>query len=124
MSDPVDAAIAGMPELPRRNGELVFAAPWQARAFGIAIALCERNGIDWEAFRGRLIAQIGAWEAEHGSESDEGWDYYEQWLASLERLVLELGLIEGAEVAARVEAIAHADAHDHDLDHDHGHGHD
>ena len=54
--------------LPRRNGELVFTAPWQARAFGVAVALCEQQGIDWEAFRSRLIEEIGAWEREHGAE--------------------------------------------------------
>jgi nitrile hydratase accessory protein len=117
---PVDPSIAQMPDLPRQNGELVFAEPWQARAFGVAIALCEQQGIDWEAFRSRLIAEIGAWEREHG-EGAEGWDYYERWLASLERLVFDLGLVGDAEVAARVEQLAHADRHDHD--HDHGHDH-
>ena len=28
--------------LPRDNGDLVFAAPWQARALAIAVALTER----------------------------------------------------------------------------------
>ena len=28
---------------PRANGELVFEAPWESRAFGIAIALVERQ---------------------------------------------------------------------------------
>ncbi len=117
---PVDPSISQMPGLPRQNGELVFAEPWQARAFGVAIALCEQQGIDWEVFRSRLIAEIGAWEREHGPGA-EGWDYYERWLASLERLVSELGLVGDAEVAARVEQLAHADRHDHD--HDHGHDH-
>ena len=35
--------------------------------------------------------------------------------------MLELGLVDGAEVEARMQRIAHADRHDHD--HDHGHGH-
>ena len=118
----VDPAISQMEGLPRRNGELVFTAPWQARAFGVAVALCEQKGIGWEAFRSRLIEEIGAWEREHGAEAP-GWDYYERWLASLDRLVLELGIVDGAEVEARMQRIAHADRHDHDHDHDHGHGH-
>ena len=117
----VDPAISHMEGLPRRNGELVFTAPWQARAFGVAVALCERKGIGWEAFRSRLIEEIGAWEREHGDDA-AGWDYCQRWLASLDRLVLELGLVDGAEVEARMQRIAHADRHDHD--HDHGHGHD
>jgi hypothetical protein len=36
--------------LPRNNGELVFEAPWQARALGIAIAVVERLGLPWDAF--------------------------------------------------------------------------
>ena len=41
--------MTGRPRLPRANGELVFEAPWQSRAFGIAIALVERQASDWEA---------------------------------------------------------------------------
>ncbi len=116
----VDPAVAHMEGLPRRNGELVFAAPWQARAFGVAVALCERQGIGWEAFRSRLIEEIGAWEGEHGTDA-AGWDYYQRWLASLDRLVLELGLVGGAEVEARMARLAHADRHDHGHGHDHDH---
>ena len=39
-----DPRLANMDEqmaLPRQNGELVFAAPWEARAFGLAVALNE-----------------------------------------------------------------------------------
>ena len=38
---------------PRSNGELVFAAPWQARAFGICVAVLEREGLGWDDFRER-----------------------------------------------------------------------
>jgi len=31
--------------LPRDNGELVFEAPWQARALAIAVALVEKLGL-------------------------------------------------------------------------------
>ena len=34
--------------LPRDNGELVFEAPWQARALAIAVALVERLGLPWD----------------------------------------------------------------------------
>ena len=112
MSRAVDPAISQMGGLPRRNGELVFAAPWQARAFGVAVALCEQQGIDWEAFRSRLIEEIRAWEREHGAATGE-WNYYELWLAALEHLVLELELVGGAEVEARMAQVAHDHDHDH-----------
>lgn len=125
MSAPVTIsdAVAQTDGLPRRNGELVFEAPWEARAFGVAVALCREHGLDWDEFRGRLIAEIGSWEAEHGTV-DEGWSYYERWLAALERLVVEHGLVASEELEARTSEIAHAVAHEHD-DHDHDHhGHD
>ena len=36
--------MSGPAALPRRNGELVFEAPWQGRAFGMALAVVERLG--------------------------------------------------------------------------------
>ena len=69
MSGDVDPAVSEMDGLPRRNGELVFTAPWQARAFGVAVALCKAQGIEWDAFRSRLIEEIGGWERAHGSEA-------------------------------------------------------
>ena len=47
-------------DVPRSNGELVFSAPWESRAFGMAVALHEQGAYDWDAFRDRLVAEIGA----------------------------------------------------------------
>lgn len=112
-----NALVAGMgtgAELPRSNGELVFSAPWESRAFGMAVALHEQGIYDWDAFRDRLIDEIGA----HGP--DDGRRYYERWLASLEQLLLGLGVVTDDEIEQRVEALAQQDDHDHDHDgHDH-----
>jgi hypothetical protein len=59
---------------PRHNGELVFEAPWQARAFGLAIALLEGHGLGWDAFRRHLVAAIG--------QQPEA-PYYEQFVEAL-----------------------------------------
>ena len=40
---------------PRLNGELVFEAPWQSRAFGVTADLVESGCFSWEDFRIRLI---------------------------------------------------------------------
>jgi Nitrile hydratase beta subunit len=45
---------------PRVNGELVFDAPWQARAFGMAVALLERQELGWDVFRRHLVSAIDA----------------------------------------------------------------
>jgi nitrile hydratase accessory protein len=74
---------------PRDNGELVFDAPWQARAFAIAVATVERTGLSWDAFRLRLMDAIA-------DEPDR--PYYDSWVAALEALVVSEGLTTAAEV--------------------------
>ena len=89
---PLDAAVTAMQgaaALPRRNGELVFEAPWQGRVFGIALAVVRRLGVDWSEFQRRLIAAI----AEHPDAP-----YYDCWVAALERLILDHRLVDAAEL--------------------------
>jgi nitrile hydratase accessory protein len=69
--------------LPRDNGELVFEAPWQARALAIAVALADKLGLPWDAFRRRLMDEIA---------NDPQRPYYESWGAALESMVLDLNL--------------------------------
>jgi nitrile hydratase accessory protein len=82
--------------VPRKNGELVFEAPWEGRIFGLTVAMSDRGAFDWDAFRDRLAAEIADAE-EHGDESG----YYERWLASFERLLLEFGVLTPDELDAR-----------------------
>ena len=77
------AFMDGATALPRENGELVFAAPWQGRAFAVAVALVERLGLPWDAFRQRLIDAIA---------QDPERPYYESWAVALEALVVSLEL--------------------------------
>jgi cobaltochelatase CobN len=96
--------------VPRRNGELVFAAPWEGRVFGMAVALSDNEVYDWGAFRDRLAAEIAAAE-EHGDDSG----YYERWLASFERLLLDTGVIDPEDLDARTAEYAAGvyDEHEH-----------
>ncbi|HEX8237588.1 MAG TPA: nitrile hydratase accessory protein [Abditibacteriaceae bacterium] len=111
---------------PRRNGELLFNEPWEGRAFGMAVALSQQGHYEWEAFRQQLIASINEWEAEHlhaqhhkeehheaghyeaahsheqeDHSSEDGWNYYQRWLLALERLTLEMNMIDSAELEKR-----------------------
>jgi nitrile hydratase accessory protein len=88
----VDRAIASLEGLPRRNGELVFEAPWQGRAFGMAVALTKTRHFAWDAFREVLIAEIAA----HPDAA-----YYASWLGAFERFVVERHVVTEAEVASR-----------------------
>ena len=96
--------------VPRKNGELVFAAPWEGRVFGMAVALSDERVYAWDDFRSRLAAEIAAAE-EHGDTSG----YYERWLASFERLLLETGVISAEELDARTAEHATGvwDVHEH-----------
>jgi nitrile hydratase accessory protein len=102
---------------PRRNGELVFAAPWESRLFGVTLTLCERGVFAWEEFRRLLIDEIARWDA--GGHPPETWSYYARWQAAFERLLAAKGLCAGGEIAARVRELAARPA-----GHDHEHGHD
>ena len=85
-------AMRGAAAPPRRNGELVFEAPWQGRAFGLGVAICERGCYPWIDFQARLIDAIAA----NGSG-----EYYERWLEVLGRLLVEKGLVSEAELELR-----------------------
>jgi nitrile hydratase accessory protein len=77
--------------LPRDNGELVFEAPWQARALGIAVALTESLGLCWDTFRRRLMHEIA---------DDPSRPYYDSWARALESMVVALDLTTPAALDA------------------------
>ena len=68
------AAMEAQIALPRENGELVFQAPWEARAFGLAVALNEKALYEWHEFSTELAATIAAAEQNNDPSS-----YYARW---------------------------------------------
>ena len=82
--------------------EVVFAEPWQARVFALALQLADRGDLNWEDFRRFLIRQIG--EADHDASGAAG--YYESWLAALETALCEKLAINQLEIARRADEIA------------------
>ena len=138
------------------DGDRTFHAPWQARAFAVAVALSKSGTYEWDAFQSRLVEEID--RAAGGDGGDDGGDdggavatdaeaaeesYYRRWLAALERILVEDGVVEPDELETRAAAFAegerdasewvegehhhghaHGDGHDHDHQHDHDqHGH-
>ena len=104
---PVDpATLAGREEV---DGP-TFEEPWQARAFGIAVALYDDGaGFEWSAFQERLIEEV---RRDDTGATDAGaleGVYYEQWLAALERLLVEDGAIDPGELAERAASFAAGD---------------
>ena len=103
---------------PRSNGELVFAAPWEGRAFGLMVALTEQGVFTVSDFQGALIASIGRWEALE--RPVEEYHYYECWLGALEALVVEKTAVSTPEIEELTSAFLQRPAgHDHDHDHHH-----
>ena len=136
---------------PASEAERTFDAPWQARAFAIAVATARGGEGSWEEFQKRLAAEIertdletvpadaGIEEGEHGEKSSEE-AYYEQWLGALSRLLVESGTLTAEEIAARTQEFAdgdrtaeewvdgerdhtHGEGHAHGSDHEHAHDH-
>jgi hypothetical protein len=77
--------------MPRDEHGPVFAEPWQAHAFALAVRLSEQGHFTWKE-----------WAADDGSH------YYDHWLAALERLVAAKGLADPPALSARKEAWAEA----------------
>ena len=84
-----------------RAPEAVFSEPWEARAFAVAVALCEAGQFQWAEFQQSLIDEIGAAE-QTGRTTSGGADYYRHWLGALTRLLDAKGIVGGAELQARV----------------------
>lgn len=89
---------------PRRNGELTFESPWQGRAFGLGVALCERGLYAWDEFQRRLIAAVAADTAGDGGAEA----YYREWITALEQLLVEKGVVTLDEVDRRGKALLRA----------------
>jgi nitrile hydratase accessory protein len=91
--------------------EAVFAEPWEARAFALALTLSAGGKFSWDEFRDRLIAEIAQADAaavndaQVESDSPRG-QYYKCWLAALEKLLREKALLNGEEIERRADAIA------------------
>ena len=106
----VDASrLDALPPLPRDDEGPVFAAPWQAQAFALAVQLSEQGHFTWKEWAGALADELRA-AADRG-EPDDGTRYYEHWVAALERLVTAKGLTDPPALHDRKEAWADAYRH-------------
>ncbi len=94
---------------PQANGELLFDAPWQGRAFGMVHTLVDAGRFSWDEFREQLIIALDG-----GAASADV--YYERLLLALERsLALHKGSTapDSAEITQRADELA-ARPHGHD----------
>jgi nitrile hydratase accessory protein len=97
----LDAALDDLPAAaapPRANGQPLFAAPWQSRAFGIVVCLHQQGLFEWDQFKALLIDEI-----DRAGAGGRGEDYYERWVAACGRLLAQLGTVPASILDARSE---------------------
>ncbi len=92
-------------ELVQRVGldpDRVFSAPWEARAFAIALGLAEAGAFSWDEFRERLIEEVA--ESDRARQRGESTTdcYYDHFLRALERLLEAKGLANAADVERKL----------------------
>jgi nitrile hydratase accessory protein len=87
------------PAIPKDHAGPVFREPWEAQAFGMAVALSERGLFTWKEWARYLADEIAAARAR--GEADDGSRYYHHWLAALERIVADKGLVAKDELLTR-----------------------
>jgi nitrile hydratase accessory protein len=87
-----------------------FSAPWEARAFAIAVRLAESGACTWDEFRHHLIEEIGkAGKAHAHGWVEPGDGYYTHFLRALENLLREKGIIDDQALAAKMREIGEPD---------------
>jgi len=95
-----------LPRLPREGDEPIFAEPWQAQAFAMAVQLSASGAFTWSEWAAALAAELKAADAR--GEPDDGTHYYEHWLAALEKLLAQKALADGTSLARLKSAWAEA----------------
>ena len=87
--------LAESERLPKDADGPVFAEPWEAQAFAMAVKLNEAGVFAWGEWAEALGSELRAFPQR---------PYYESWLAALEQLVEAKGVMSEAERLARVDA--------------------
>jgi nitrile hydratase accessory protein len=85
----------------REGSEPVFAEPWQAQVFALAVELNRLGRFTWNEWVATFSAEIARHPAAPGEEPTHA--YYRQWLSALEALVVAKGLSSGDEIGRRKE---------------------
>ncbi len=108
-NDAAAVRFATSPLLPRDEEGPVFAEPWQAQAFAIAVQLSAEGHFTWTEWAIALGEQLQA--AVKRGKPDDGSRYFEHWIAALEHLVVDKKLTELTALSERKEAWADSYRH-------------
>lgn len=97
-----DPDIANLPGLPAGPDGPVFAEPWQAQAFALAVRLSDTGAFTWSEWAATLAGVLS--NATARGEPDDGTRYYEHWLVALEHLATAKNLVGATELHRRKHA--------------------
>jgi nitrile hydratase accessory protein len=92
--------------MPRDANGPVFAEPWQAQAFALAVQLSKAGYFTWREWASELAVVLR--DAASRELQDDGSHYYDHWLLALERLCLSKGLTNALALNERRMAWAEA----------------
>ena len=81
--------------IPKDDDGPIFAEPWEAQAFAMAVKLHEAGVFTWNEWAEMLGAQLKA---------EPQRPYYESWLTAFEKLVEAKGVMTEPERLARIDA--------------------
>ena len=99
---PGDSIKTAFPALLHDSGkdeqQQVFAEPWEAHAFAIAVKLSEKGLFKWSD---ALAEEIK--EAKDQRQPDFGNTYYQFWLSALETILLEKNILKKSDLKSMME---------------------
>lgn len=98
-----------LPNIPRDDDGPVFAEPWQAQAFALAVRLSAERHFTWTEWTSAFSDELRS-AAARGTP-DDGSNYYHHWLTTLERLVVEKRLADPSALRDQKEAWREAYLH-------------
>ena len=105
-SVPLAENVAALPRIAHDEDGPIFAEPWQAEAFALAVRLSAQGHFTWQEWAATLADELKA--AASRGEPDDGSRYYHCWVTALERLVIAKRLFDPATLLERKQAWAEA----------------
>ena len=79
----------------------VFAEPWEAHVFAIAVKLSEKGLLKWSEWSDALAEEIK--EAKEQGQPDFGNTYYQFWLSALETMLLDKNILKKSDLKSMME---------------------
>ena len=84
----------------------VFAEPWEAHAFAIAVKLSEKGLLKWIELTDALTEEIK--KAKEQGQPEFGNTYYQFWLSALETILLDKNILKKSDLKSMKEQWRHA----------------